>query len=354
MHTKHIKQPSISCNEPHACLGRYHFDPKRREQRLKKEPKLGKFNYGTEEMNPVPFNAPETILEAIKKNDGSGGSISEIVENRLNNRPHISKEKLAVVQCAKEYKVQSGDSCWKIATDNGLSLEVFLRLNPKLDCGKLAIGSQVCVKENDLDPNPRPSPPNSTLACTHVETVKEGQGCWQIWTAAGYTLLAFDMKLLIVILIIFHHILPSNYGKPTACGQFNYLLRKLKSISPDVRVYLSIGGWYDSNYFSPATSPKYVDNFVESIARWLAVFPFAGIDIDWEYPYHEHGCEPIYPDTSCVGDPELRNAGPYGNGIKPHGQPYELIIAAPAGHDKYMKMDLKSLCDSLDYVNFMT
>lgn len=35
---------------------------------------------------------------------------------------------------AKKYKVKTGDSLWKIAKDNNISLDELIRLNPKKKC----------------------------------------------------------------------------------------------------------------------------------------------------------------------------------------------------------------------------
>ncbi|KAI8806356.1 hypothetical protein BJ742DRAFT_361674 [Cladochytrium replicatum] len=40
--------------------------------------------------------------------------------------------------------------------------------------------------------------------------------------------------------------LPRHDGKPKLCGQFQFLLRQVKAMNPDIRIVLSIGGWYDS------------------------------------------------------------------------------------------------------------
>lgn len=49
-------------------------------------------------------------------------------------------------KCAKTYKVVAGDYCYKIATDNGLTLDQFYAINPTVNCNPLQIGVVVCVK----------------------------------------------------------------------------------------------------------------------------------------------------------------------------------------------------------------
>ncbi|TPX70430.1 chitinase [Spizellomyces sp. 'palustris'] len=174
-------------------------------------------------------------------------------------------------------------------------------------------------------------------------------------------------------------------GKPRVCGQFQYLLQQVKMSNPDVRVIISIGGWYDSPYWSVATSPKYIDRFVESIGRWTDVFDFDGVDVDWEFPGFEHGGQPVYPATSAPGNVEettdcskqqcnypdrgqdgeryvnllrklrerLSRSGPLKTGLTMNKVPFEISIAPPVGFDKVEKMHLAEMCQNLDHINMM-
>jgi hypothetical protein len=45
--------------------------------------------------------------------------------------------------------IQPGDSCWSVAKDNGYSLEVFMKDNPKLDCERLMPGMTVCLPQGE-------------------------------------------------------------------------------------------------------------------------------------------------------------------------------------------------------------
>lgn len=47
---------------------------------------------------------------------------------------------------AGTYTVESGDFCGTIATDNNLTLDAFLALNPGIDCNNLQIGQQVKLR----------------------------------------------------------------------------------------------------------------------------------------------------------------------------------------------------------------
>jgi hypothetical protein len=54
------------------------------------------------------------------------------------------------ISCAdgsSPYKIQIGDTCWKISEEHHLSVEKLKQGNPGIDCDKLPIGGIVCVPE---------------------------------------------------------------------------------------------------------------------------------------------------------------------------------------------------------------
>ncbi|KAJ2077241.1 hypothetical protein H4R24_005247 [Coemansia sp. RSA 988] len=46
------------------------------------------------------------------------------------------------------YEVRPGDYCYKIASDNGIPYEQFLKQNPGIDCTHLRVGQSVCLIPN--------------------------------------------------------------------------------------------------------------------------------------------------------------------------------------------------------------
>ncbi|KAG8737540.1 hypothetical protein FRC10_008070 [Ceratobasidium sp. 414] len=80
----------------------------------------------------------------------------------------ISFTRLAALaaSCGSIHAVASGEGCWSIYTDAGLTQAQLLALNPGLDCNVLMLGQQVCV-----------APP-----CSKFYTVASGDYCFKIET----------------------------------------------------------------------------------------------------------------------------------------------------------------------------
>ncbi|KAI9199306.1 glycoside hydrolase superfamily [Polychytrium aggregatum] len=132
-------------------------------------------------------------------------------------------------------------------------------------------------------------------------------------------------------------------------------MKQVKSASPNLRFLISIGGWTDSNLFSPATEAKYIDKFVTSIVKFVQFFGFDGVDFDWEYPVFEHGGQAINASAPVP-------AGTFNNllsktraafnaiGKTANNENYLISVAAPSGYEN-SKMDLPTVCGIVDYVN---
>jgi peptidoglycan endopeptidase LytF len=92
----------------------------------------------------------------------------------------------------KGYKIQSGDYCYKIAQDNGLSLDQFLAMNPGLNCDNLQIGTIVCIVSGNSIPKAPPTSPPATnppaSSCARRYTVHQGDYCYKIAQLNGLSL----------------------------------------------------------------------------------------------------------------------------------------------------------------------
>ncbi|CAL8461580.1 g1111 [Coccomyxa elongata] len=84
--------------------------------------------------------------------------------------------------CSETHTIVSGDTCYTIWTAAGITQEQLAADNPGLDCSNLQIGQVLCV-----DNSPTPPPPSPPATCAQTTTVKSGDSCWSIYTAAGIT-----------------------------------------------------------------------------------------------------------------------------------------------------------------------
>jgi chitinase len=139
--------------------------------------------------------------------------------------------------------------------------------------------------------------------------------------------------------------------------------RYYKTIHPDVKVLISIGGWTaGENFHAMASSPGNRATFINSCISFLKTYPFIdGLDIDWEYPGINRSGDPNDQyDHGCPGGPEdganftallkeLREAY-NANGISEK----LLTIAGPGGYDKVDLQQPENYHQYLDWINVMT
>jgi chitinase len=147
-------------------------------------------------------------------------------------------------------------------------------------------------------------------------------------------------------------------------GNFNQL-RKLKARYPSLKVLISIGGWTLSGGFSDAAltsasrqtfAASAIDLFIRGrLPNGVsAAGVFDGIDIDWEYPA-ACGLQCGRPEDTqnfTLLLAELRRQLDSLGTVD--GRRYLVTIAAPAGQDKYSKIELGQIHAYLDLINLMT
>jgi len=85
--------------------------------------------------------------------------------------------------CSRSHTIQSGDSCWKIWTDNGLSEQELYSLNPGINCNALVPGNTVCVAAGSGGGGGGGG--GTTGGCSRSHTIQSGDSCWKIWTDNG-------------------------------------------------------------------------------------------------------------------------------------------------------------------------
>jgi len=148
-------------------------------------------------------------------------------------------------------------------------------------------------------------------------------------------------------------------------GSFNQL-KKLKAKHPGLKILISVGGWTWSDKFSDAALTadsrrtlvkSCIDMYIKGAFAAGLSHPgvFDGIDIDWEYPAVLGNTDHYRPEdtvnfTALLGEfrAQLDAQG------AADGKTYDLTIAAPAGKDKYAKIEIDKIHPSLGAVNIMT
>lgn len=114
-------------------------------------------------------------------------------------------------------------------------------------------------------------------------------GYWDDWKAANYPVSSIPFDSITHINYAFALIDP-NTIELTFDGN---LLKSLttEAAKHNVKVLLSIGGWYGSRDFTKVTaSSEKIRTLVKNCKKVIDDYGVAGIDIDWEYPGAEGAC----------------------------------------------------------------
>ncbi len=130
-------------------------------------------------------------------------------------------------------------------------------------------------------------------------------------------------------------------------------LHLLRTINPDIKIMMSIGGVTWSNKFSDvALTPQSRQLFVNSCIQLMNQYEFDGIDVDWEFPVlgRQAGrAEDKENFTHLLAEfhQQLQIEG------ATHKRQYFLSIAAPAISHFYSNIDIEHIHPYLDWINLM-
>jgi chitinase len=129
-------------------------------------------------------------------------------------------------------------------------------------------------------------------------------------------------------------------------------LKQLKGKYPGIRILFSIGGGGNLSKFADVSANAASRQaFVQSCLQFLQHNGFDGIDIDWEFPNrgNQHP-EQRENFTAMLSEfrTQLNAQG------KTDGRAYLLTIAAPAGQNEAMGLELDKIQPLLDWINLMT
>jgi chitinase len=140
----------------------------------------------------------------------------------------------------------------------------------------------------------------------------------------------------------------------------------LKSVNPNLKVVMSVGGWSWSNQFSNmAATAATRTNFINSTIALMRQYKLDGLDIDWEYPTSVG--VPCTASATCQRSADKTNFVTLAQSLRSafdsagatDGKHYMLTIAAGAGSDYVEDLSgssawIKNLSASLDWINIMT
>lgn len=130
----------------------------------------------------------------------------------------------------------------------------------------------------------------------------------------------------------------------------------LKFEDPELKVYLSLGGWTFNDPGATATTFSDIVNnvsnqqkFIKSLLSFMSTYNFDGVDIDWEYPgAPDRNGRPsdfaAYPVFMANLKQSLRSTGGRDG----------LTMAIPASYWYLQHFDIKKLAKAVDWFNIMT
>lgn len=181
-------------------------------------------------------------------------------------------------------------------------------------------------------------------------------GYYASWAAySGYTPNDIPVSKLTHILYAFANISSANkivLGDAQVDKKNFAELRALKKKYPNLRTLISVGGWEWSGRFSNvAATASRREAFAWSVAEFLAVHGFDGVDIDWEFPVSGGKPENAYrsadKENFTLLLKELRDKLDAQG--KKDGKRYLLTIAGGAGTGYVGNVQMKSIAQYLDF-----
>ena len=251
----------------------------------------------------------------------------------------------------KTYTVKSGDICYDIANDNGISLSDLLSYNPGIDCDNLQIGQTLCISEPTSDETPTsPDSPTSGSGSTNGKLFRE-------YIGAEFNDVAFS-DVPINDGVEFHYILSfaidyNADGSQSTNGNFNVFwddqkltpdaVLAIKSQHKNVKVMVSLGGdTVNGNFaqFQPTTVSTWVSNAVSSLTNLVQKYHLDGIDIDYEH--FDMSSEATF--STCIGQLITQ--------LKQDGVISSASIAPFDGVESFYKALWNDHSSIIDYVNF--
>ncbi|KAI9222068.1 glycoside hydrolase superfamily [Blastocladiella britannica] len=125
-----------------------------------------------------------------------------------------------------------------------------------------------------------------------------------------------------------------------------------------LRSLISVGGWTGSQYFSSiAASPTLRKAFANSLAAFIDVNGFSGVDIDWEFPGLPGAAGTPYSDADPANFVlmlnDIRAAFTAQQKKLALTEPYILTAAVSGAFGKYKILDLVGMSKAVDFMLMM-
>jgi chitinase len=135
-------------------------------------------------------------------------------------------------------------------------------------------------------------------------------------------------------------------------------LNSLKSVNPDLKVLVSVGGWTWSKGFSDAAlTAESRLKFAKSCADFVQKYNLDGIDLDWEYPNQVGAGNPHRPEdvkNFTVMLKAVREQLDVISEKEGEGKHYLLAIATGADKAYVDNAEMNEIHKYLDFLNIMT
>ena len=158
-----------------------------------------------------------------------------------------------------------------------------------------------------------------------------------------------DAKNLDIINIAFGHVIEGDVVWKNQTAKED--LARLKSINPEIKFVLSIGGWGAGGFSEAAFTEEGRKNFSKTAIDIVLEYGLDGLDLDWEYPSYTvagiGGCKEDKQNFTLL----LKQIREDLNKINTS---YMLTIAAGGGAYYLKGVEMQEVIKYLDYVQLMT
>lgn len=196
--------------------------------------------------------------------------------------------------------------------------------------------------------------PQTAAAATSAYNVTAYLCDWVPWTASN-----IDATKLTHINFAFANVSNSGQviiGDAGADPTYFNELKKLKTVNPNLKTLISVGGWtWSTNFHAAALTDASRTTFANSAVAFMKTYGFDGVDIDWEYPNQTGNGNPYGPEDKHNFTLMLQKLREKldAQGTTDGGKHYLLTIASGASQSYAQNVEFSQLQQYVDFVNIM-